>query len=147
MALFIRFFVICFGIFLGSVASGATFLATSESFSADFNMPYGDFYFWAFIGATLTWSTIFFFWSSLPILIAVFITEAFSLRSALIYAVAGGIGGALYGVGFLTGIPNAIQSAAAAGIVGGLVYWLVAGRNAGAWRGAAAAAPSSYRPR
>jgi hypothetical protein len=136
MALFIRFFVVCFGIFLGSVAAGATFLATSKGFNTDFNsMPDGDFYFWVFIGAALTWSTIFFLWSSMPILIAVLITEAFSIRSALIYAVAGGIGGALYGVGFLAGIQNAIQSAAAAGIMGGLVYWLVAGRTAGAWRG------------
>ncbi len=134
MNLFIRFFVVGFGIFLGSLASGAAFLATSSGFNADFTMPYGDFFFWAFIGAALTWSTIFFFWSSLPILIAVLITEAFSIRSALVYAVAGGIGGALYGLGFLVGIQNAIQSAAAAGIVGGLVYWLVAGRRAGAWR-------------
>ncbi len=135
MALFFRFFVVCFGIFLGLVAAGATFLATSNGFNTDFNsMPDGDFYFWVFIDAALTWSTIFFFWSSLPILAAVLITEAFSIRSALIYAVAGGIGGALYGVGFLASIQNAIQSAAAAGIMGGLVYWLVAGRTAGAWR-------------
>jgi hypothetical protein len=135
MNLFIRFFAICFGIFLGSLAAGATFLATSNSFNADFKMPYGDFYFWAFIGAAFVWSGIFFFWSGLPILVAVILTEAFSIRSALIYAVAGGLGGALYGLGFLTGISNAIQSAAAAGIMGGIVYWLVAGRNAGTWRG------------
>jgi hypothetical protein len=134
MALFIRFFVVCFAVFLGSVAAGATFLATSNGFNTDFSMPYGDFYFWVFLGAALTWSTIFFFWSSLPILICVLITEAFSIRSILAYAVAGGVGGALYGVGFLTGIQNAVQSSAAAGIMGGLVYWLVAGRNAGAWR-------------
>jgi hypothetical protein len=135
MALFIRFFVICFAIFLGSIAAGATFLAASNGFNDDFPMAYGDFFFWAFFVAALTWSTIFFFWSSLPILIGVLVAEAFSIRSALIYAVVGGIGGALYGLGFLVGIQNAIQSSAAAGIMGGLVYWLIAGRNAGAWRG------------
>jgi len=136
MALFFRLFVVCFAIFLGSLAAGATFLATSSGLNADFNsMSYGDFYFWAYLGAALTWSTIFFFWSSLPILVAVLVTEALSIRSALAYAVAGGIGGAIYGVGFLIGIQNAIQSSAAAGIAGGLVYWLVAGRTAGAWRG------------
>jgi hypothetical protein len=135
MALFIRFFVVGFGIFLGSVAAGATFLATSNGFNADFDaMPYGDFFFWN-IFFSMFWTAIFFYWSALPILAGALIAEAFSIRSALIYAIAGGIGGALYGIGFLAGIQNAIQSSAAAGIMGGLVYWLVAGRNAGAWRG------------
>jgi hypothetical protein len=81
------------------------------------------------------WTAIFFYLSALPILAGALIAEAFSIRSALFYAIEGGIGGALYGIGFLAGIQNAIQSSAAAGIMGGLVYWLVAGRNAGAWRG------------
>lgn len=135
MALFIRFFVVCFGIFLASLAAGATFLATSNGFTADASsMSYDEFFFWGVI-YSMFWTGIFFYWSSIPFLIGVIVTEAFSIRSALIYAVTGGIGGALYGVGFLMGIQNAIQSSAAAGIVGGLVYWLVAGRNAGAWRG------------
>lgn len=134
MALFIRFFVVCFGIFLGSVAAGITFLTTSSGFNADFDsMPYGDFFFWN-VFFSMFWTAIFFYWSAIPILIGALVAEALSIRSALIYAVVGGIGGALYGVGFLMGIQNAIQSSAAAGIVGGLVYWMVAGRNAGAWR-------------
>jgi hypothetical protein len=134
MNLFIRFFVVCFGIFLASLAAGATFIATSNTASSDFSsMPYGDFFFWG-VFFSMFWTAIFFYWSALPILIGVLVTEAFSIRSALIYAIVGGIGGALYGVGFLVGIQNAIQSAAAAGIVGGLVYWLVAGRRAGSWR-------------
>ena len=135
MALFIRFFVVCFGIFLASLAAGATFLATSNGFTADASsMSYDEFFLWGVI-YSMFWTGIFFYWSFIPFLVGVIVTEAFSIRSALIYAVAGGIGGALYGVGFLMGIQNAIQSSAAAGIVGGLVYWLVAGRNADAWRG------------
>jgi hypothetical protein len=135
MTLFFRFFVVCFAIFLSSLAAGATFLATSNGFTADASsMPYDEFFFWGVI-YSMFWTGIFFYWSFIPLLIAVLVTEAFSIRSALAYAVAGGIGGALYGVGFLLGIQNAIQSSAAAGIMGGLVYWLVAGRTAGAWRG------------
>lgn len=134
MALFIRFFVVFFAIFLASIATGATFLATSQGFDSDLaSMRYSDIFFWNILFSVF-WTAIFFYWSAIPIFIGVLITEAFSIRSALIYAVVGGIGGALYGVGFLVGIQNAIQSAAAAGIMGGLVYWLVAGRNAGAWR-------------
>lgn len=135
MNLFIRFFAVCFGIFLGSLAAGATFLMTSNAFHADFDtMPYGDFFYWNVL-FSMFWTGIFFYWSGIPILIGVLITEMLPIRSALAYAVAGGLGGALYGLGFLVGIPNAIQSAAAAGIMGGLVYWLIAGRNAGGWRG------------
>jgi hypothetical protein len=136
MNLFIRFFVVSFGIFFASLAAGATFLATANGFSADLDaMPYGDFFFWN-VMFSMFWSAIFFYWAGIPILIGVLLTEMLAIRSALIYAVAGGIGGALYGVGFLLGIQNAVQSSAAAGIMGGLVYWLVAGRTAGAWRGA-----------
>ncbi|MGP9814108.1 hypothetical protein ACTZWT_21560 [Rhodopseudomonas sp. NSM] len=80
----------------------------------------------------------------LPALIVVLVTEAFSIRSALAYA----IGGGLVGVGCYLGLvpfdPGTLQFdgivrrhleiMTGAGIIGGLVYWLIAGRNAGLWR-------------
>jgi hypothetical protein len=80
----------------------------------------------------------------LPALVVVLITEAFSIRSALAYA----IGGALVGVACYLGLvpfdPSTLhfdgivrrhlEIMTGAGIVGGMVYWLVAGRSAGAWR-------------
>lgn len=80
----------------------------------------------------------------LPALVVVLITEAFSIRSALAYA----IGGALVGVACYLGlvpfdpatlhfdsiIRRHLEIMTGAGIVGGMVYWLIAGRNAGVWR-------------
>ncbi len=80
----------------------------------------------------------------LPAMIVALITEAFSIRSVLAYA----IGGALVGVaGYLSLVPfdtdtlrfegivrRHMEIMTGAGIVAGLVYWMVAGRNAGAWR-------------
>jgi hypothetical protein len=134
VALFIRFFVVMFALCLGSIAAGATYFAAANSFGGQFEQSYNDYFYWVFIFAALTCSTIFFFWSYIPIFIAVLITEAFSIRSALIYAVAGAAGGGFYGYSLLANIPHGIQSAAAGGIVGALVYWLFAGRNAGRWR-------------
>jgi hypothetical protein len=134
MALFIRFFVIMFGLFLGSVAAGATFLATISGFTVDIDPPHSDiFFFWVFLWTSLTWSTLVMIWSFIPACVAILIAEIFAIRSLLVYAVFGAIGGAIYGLGFLYGTDNAIQSAAAAGIAGASVYWLVAGRNAGTW--------------
>ncbi|MFC0240833.1 hypothetical protein [Rhodopseudomonas telluris] len=79
-----------------------------------------------------------------PALIVVLVTEAFSIRSALAYA----IGGGLVGVGCYLGlvpfdpatlhfdgiVRRHLEIMTGAGIVGGLVYWLIAGRNAGLWR-------------
>ena len=87
----------------------------------------------------------------LPALIVVLLTEAFSIRSALVYA----IGGALVGVACYLGlvpfdpgtlhyegiVRRHLEIMTGAGIVGGVVYWLIAGRNAGAWR-----APPRPRP-
>ena len=80
----------------------------------------------------------------LPAMIIALITEAFSIRGILAYA----IGGALVGVaGYLSLVPfdtdalrfegivrRHMEIMTGAGIVAGLVYWMVAGRNAGAWR-------------
>lgn len=85
----------------------------------------------------------------LPTLIAVAIAETLALRSALIYALAGAaimlIG--YYSAGFASTYSESIDTpppllsraaeiAAAAGVVFGLTYWMIAGRRAGAWRGA-----------
>jgi hypothetical protein len=82
----------------------------------------------------------------LPAMVLALVTEAFSIRSILFYA----LGGALFGLGvylaFTQYDPAAmtfvgvdrreLEVMSGAGIVAGLVYWLIAGRRAGAWRGA-----------
>jgi hypothetical protein len=79
-----------------------------------------------------------------PAMLIVAITEAFYVRSALIYAVGGG----LIGLGCYLGLAQfdpgtvpfdgivrrQLEVMTGAGIAAGMVYWLIAGRNAGAWR-------------
>jgi hypothetical protein len=135
MALFFRFFVVMFALCLGSFAAGATYFAAANSFGGELEQTYDGNFYWIFLFSAFVWSTFFFLWSYIPIFIAVLITEALSIRSALIYAAAGAAGGALYGYSLLADLQHGVQSSAAAGIVGALVYWLFAGRSAGAWRG------------
>src|SRR5574337_70386 len=84
----------------------------------------------------------------LPILIAVVLAEAFSIRSLLVYAAAGAVIFLLgyYSAGFTSAYEESIDTppppisrqaeiAAAIGIVFGFTYWLLAGRNSGRWRG------------
>jgi hypothetical protein len=80
----------------------------------------------------------------LPAMIVALVTEAFSIRGALTYA----IGGALVGLAcylsliqfdtdtlrFEGIVRRHLEIMTGAGIVAGLVYWMIAGRNAGAWR-------------
>ncbi|WP_315767664.1 MULTISPECIES: hypothetical protein [unclassified Bradyrhizobium] len=80
----------------------------------------------------------------LPAMLIALITEAFSIRSVLAYAIGGGVVGAACYLGLVPFDPDTFQFEGivrrhleiltGAGIVGGLVYWLIAGRNAGAWR-------------
>src|SRR3978361_701920 len=80
----------------------------------------------------------------LPALIVVLITEAFSIRSVLAYAIGGGVVGLACYLGLVPFDPDSLrfevivrrhlEIMTGAGIVGGLVYWMLAGRNAGAWR-------------
>ena len=80
----------------------------------------------------------------LPALIVVLITEAFYIRSALAYAIGGGVVGLACYLGLIPfdtttlsfdGIVRRhLEIMTGAGIVAGMVYWLIAGRNAGAWR-------------
>ena len=84
----------------------------------------------------------------LPAMIVVLLTEAFSIRGILAYAV----GGAICGRGLLSRpdsvrpgtmhfegiVRRHLEIMTGAGVVAGFVYWLIAGRNAGAWRKAPA---------
>src|ERR1700736_6536780 len=80
----------------------------------------------------------------LPAMIVVAITESFYLRSALTYAVGGGVVGLACYLGLVPFDPDTLrfegivrrhlEIMTGAGIVAGLVYWMIAGRNAGAWR-------------
>jgi hypothetical protein len=80
----------------------------------------------------------------LPAMIVALITEAFSIRGALTYAIGGGLVGLACYLGLVPfdtetlrfeGIVRRhLEIMTGAGIVGGLVYWMIAGRNAGAWR-------------
>src|ERR1700692_922576 len=80
----------------------------------------------------------------LPAMIVAAITETFSIRGALIYAVGGGLVGLACYLGLVAFDPGTLRFEGTvrrhleimpgAGIVAGLVYWMVAGRNAGVWR-------------
>jgi len=80
----------------------------------------------------------------LPALIIVVITEAFCIRSALAYAVGGGLVGLACYLGLVPFDTTTLQFdgivrrhleiMTGAGIVAGVIYWMIAGRNAGAWR-------------
>ena len=80
----------------------------------------------------------------LPALIIAIITEAFSIRSSLAYAVGGGLVGLACYLGLVPFDPDTmhfegivrrhLEIMTGAGIVAGLVYWMIAGRNAGGWR-------------
>jgi hypothetical protein len=77
-------------------------------------------------------------------MIVALITEAFSIRGALTYAIGGGLVGLACYLGLVPfdtetlrfeGIVRRhLEIMTGAGIAGGLVYWMIAGRNAGAWR-------------
>ena len=80
----------------------------------------------------------------LPAMIVAAITEAFSIRSVLVYAVGGGLVGAACYLGLIPFDPDTmrfdgiirrhLEIMTGAGIAAGVVYWMIAGRNAGAWR-------------
>jgi len=80
----------------------------------------------------------------IPALVIALITEAFSIRSVLAYAIGGGMVGLACYLGLVPFDPETfhfegivrrhLEIMTGAGIVGGLVYWMIAGRNAGAWR-------------
>lgn len=79
-----------------------------------------------------------------PALIAVLVTEAFSIRHILAYAILGGLAGLCCYLAFIPFdtatmtfegiVRRQLEVMVGAGILGGVVYWLIAGRNAGGWR-------------
>ena len=80
----------------------------------------------------------------LPALVVVAITEFFTIRSVLAYAIGGGVVGLACYLGLVPfdtaswrfdGIVRRhLEVMAGAGIVGGLIYWMIAGRRAGFMR-------------
>src|SRR6201999_3242309 len=88
-----------------------------------------------------------------PAMIVVAITEAFYIRSALTYAVGGGLVGLDCYLGLVPSdaeqlrfegiVRRHLEIMTGAGIVAGVVYWMIAGRNAGSWR---LPPPSPRRP-
>ena len=87
----------------------------------------------------------------LPAAVVALITEAFSIRSVLAYAIGGGVVGLACYLGLVPFDPESfrfegivrrhLEIMTGAGIVGGLAYWMIAGRNAGAWRAASRRLP------
>ena len=146
MAFIGRMLIIIVALWLATMAAGIVWSIgllgpSSTAFSGDI----GDrVVFWgaAFVASGVTASLLF-----LPMLIAVVLAEAFSVRSLLIHAF-GGV--ALFLLAYQEAgfgrngqesidhppppISHEAQIAAGAGVVFGLTYWAIAGRKAGRWR-------------
>ena len=79
-----------------------------------------------------------------PAMVIAVLTEAFYVRSALVYAVGGGVVGLACYLGLVPFDTEALrfegivrrhlEIMTGAGIAAGAIYWMIAGRNAGAWR-------------
>jgi hypothetical protein len=145
MRLIGRIFVIFFAFLFASLAAGITIafglLGSEWQFlHADPVATRSGFLIASFFGTSFAGAAAF-----LPLLLLAILTEAFRLRSFLIYALAGVAIALLayYGTGLgnpyeesidhAGPINRGLELAIAAGAVFGLAYWLVAGRKAGAW--------------
>src|SRR5512138_3043750 len=139
MQLIVRFFVTLFAFWVASLVA-----ATVMVLGAAPELPRADDFplLTVFIFTVSAFVAAF---SFVPAVVAILVTEAFGLRSVLIFALAGGLVGLFcgYSLGFLEPLPRIdfnmplgtnIELLAAAGIAAGLVYWLIAGRSAGLWR-------------
>ncbi len=146
MALFGRIIVIAFGLVMAAMAGGiaAAIALLGVELHAIGPDPVGHAFFW---GTAAVASGVTVVVGFLPILIAVVLAEAFSIRSLVIYAAAGAAILVLgyYSAGFTSVYEESIdyspppisreaEIAAAVGMVFGVTYWLIAGRNAGRWR-------------
>ncbi|WP_315740454.1 MULTISPECIES: hypothetical protein [unclassified Bradyrhizobium] len=143
MALIGRLFVIAFA-FLGACFLAGLIVVTAILFPefADLgNGPIDQGAFEVIIGFGFIFVSGF---ALIPALLISLITEAFSIRSVVAYAIGGGVVGAACYLGLVPFDPETfrfegivrrhLEILTGAGIVGGLVYWLIAGRNAGRWR-------------
>jgi hypothetical protein len=147
LALLGRIIVILFALFMATAAGGIA--AAIALLGVELHVigpdPLEHAFFW---GTAALASGVTVMIGFLPILIAVVLAEAYSIRSLLIHAAAGAAILLLgyYGVGFTGSYEESIdhppppisreaEIAAAVGVVFGFTYWLIAGRNAGRWRG------------
>ena len=146
MALLGRIFVILLALWIATMVAGVVW--SIGLLGAQWPALSGDVgdrvVFWgaAFIASGVTASLLF-----RPMLIAVVLAEAFSLRSVLIHGIGGaalfllasqGAGVGRSGEESIDHAPPPIsreaEIAAAAGVAFGLTYWLIAGRKSGRWR-------------
>ena len=143
MALIGRLFVILFGFLVAAIVAGmiVVFAILFPEMSALESGLFKPDAFNVLIGFGFIFLSGF---ALLPALVVMLLTEMFSIRRVLAYA----LGGALVGVACYLGllpfdpetmrfdgiIRRHLEVMAGAGIVSGLVYWVIAGRNAGAWR-------------
>src|ERR1700709_842288 len=143
MALIGRLFVILFGFFAaclvaGMIVVGAVLFPEFSDLSSGPIDP-------SALNIVLGFGFIFISgFALLPAPIVVVVTEAFYIRSALAYAVGGGVAGLACYLGLIPFDPATLrfdgivrrhlEIMTGAGIVAGMVYWMIAGRNAGAWR-------------
>ena len=143
MALIVRLFVIAFG-FLAACLVAGMIIVTAVLFP-DFSDlgagPVDQGVFQILIAFGFIFISGF---ALLPAAIIALITEAFSIRSVLAYAIGGAVVGAACYLSLVPFDTNTLhfdgivrrhmEIMTGAGIVAGLVYWMIAGRNAGAWR-------------
>ena len=147
MAFVGRSIVILFALFMATAAAGIA--AAIALLGAELHMvgadPVEHVFFWGTAAFAYGVTVLVGF---MPILIAVVLAEAFSIRSLVIQAAAGAAILLLgyYSAGFTGSYEESIdhppppisrqaEIAAAVGVVFGFTYWLIAGRNAGRWRG------------
>jgi hypothetical protein len=151
MALIGRLFAICFGFLFACLAAGMIVIGAvlfPELSDIGNGMVDRD-----ALNIVLGFGFIFVSgFALLPAMLVAAITEAFSIRGALTYAVGGGLVGLACYLGLVPFDTEALrfegivrrhlEIMTGAGIVAGLVYWMIAGRNAGAWR----VSPRSFAP-
>lgn len=123
--------------FIIAVIAAALFMLTASVGLTPSN-PADSFWFWSYFGVGTAFTASYLGAMALaPWAVVVIVTEAFRLRSVLLYLLAGGALGALPALGIapmmrqLDGDPRRIVIVIATGIVGGFVYWVAAGRMAG----------------
>lgn len=150
-----RIIVICFALAMAAMAAGiaAAIALLGIEVHALGPDPVNHVFFW---GTAAIASAFAIAAGFLPVVIAVTLAEAFSLRSFVLHAAAGA---ALLTFAYYNAslgwtyeesidrppppISREIEIAAAIGIVFGVTYWLIAGRNAGKWRERRAPTPNA----